>query len=109
MSRFVTVAKKNEVRPGTLKVVSVESKEIVLTCVGENYYAFINVCSHMDFPLNDGTLEGTTVECAHHGAQFDVRTGAAISMPAVTPIETFPVKVVGEEIQIELRDTSVGE
>ena len=56
----------------------------------------------MDFPLNDGTLEGTTVECAHHGAQFDVRTGAAISMPAVTPIETFPVKVVGEEIQIEV-------
>src|SRR3989338_11178229 len=102
MSRFVTVAKKNEVQPGVLKVVSVEGKEIVLTCADGNYYAFINVCSHMDFPLQDGTLQGATIECAHHGAQFDIRTGKVLSMPAVTPIETFQVKVVGEELQIEV-------
>lgn len=104
MSHFVTVAKKNEVQPGVLKKVSVADKEIVLTCVDGKYYAFINVCSHMEFPLDDGTLEGTTLECAHHGAQFDVRTGEALSMPAVTPIEVFNVKVQGEDIQIEVKE-----
>ena len=38
---------------------------------------------------------------ALRGARFDVRTGAALCLPAVTPVPTFEVKVEGDDIYIE--------
>jgi nitrite reductase/ring-hydroxylating ferredoxin subunit len=30
-----------------------------------------------------------------------VKTGAALSFPAVAPVATYPVRVVGDEVQVE--------
>jgi nitrite reductase/ring-hydroxylating ferredoxin subunit len=58
----------------------------------------------MAYPLSDGILEGETITCAHHGAEFNVRTGEVLSLPAVEPIETFEVKVEGDDIYVLMED-----
>ena len=44
------------------------------------------------------------VECPRHGARFDVRTGKALSMPAVVDVTWFPVRVEGDDIQVDVED-----
>jgi len=50
----------------------------------------------------EGTLEGTTVTCPLHGANFDVCTGKNLTPPAPEPVASYPVRVQGNEIQVEL-------
>lgn len=66
--------------------------EIVLANVDGTMYALEDNCSHQDFPLSDGELEGTELECTFHGAKFDVCTGEATQLPAVRPVKTFEVE-----------------
>ena len=60
-----------------------------------------NRCSHDDGPLGEGEVAGHEVTCPRHGARFDLRSGAALSMPAVTPIDTFEVRQDGDGIYVK--------
>ncbi len=102
MSRYIAIAKIKDVPEGQTRAFDIEDKSIAVSCVDGTYYAFINVCSHMEFPLDDGDLQGKVIECAHHGARFDLETGDALSMPAVTPIQVFKTKVEGDSILVDL-------
>ncbi len=102
MSKWVSIAKKTDVSEGKISVFSVEGKEIAISYVNGEFFAFLNSCTHMELPLDEGCIEGTVIECPHHGAKFDLKTGKAIQLPAAAPLEIFKVKVVGDEIQIEL-------
>ncbi len=68
------------------------------------FYAVEDRCTHDDGPLGEGALEGGRLRCPRHGALFDVRSGAALRMPAVTPVRTFPVRVEGESVFVEVDD-----
>jgi nitrite reductase/ring-hydroxylating ferredoxin subunit len=52
--------------------------------------------------LNEGELDGFEIECPRHGARFDVRTGDATVMPAIMPIDTFEVRVEGDDVEVEV-------
>jgi 3-phenylpropionate/trans-cinnamate dioxygenase ferredoxin subunit len=95
------VAKAGDVPPGkTLRVVA-DGVELLLCNAGGTLYAIEDVCTHDGGPLDQGTLEGETVVCPRHGATFDVRTGDALTLPAVLPLMTFPVTVEGEDVYVE--------
>ena len=64
--------------------------------VGGRFCATQNTCTHRQGPLSEGTLDGSTVTCPYHDAQFDVCTGAVLRGPAREPLETFRVIVDGE-------------
>ena len=49
-------------------------------------------------------LEGFEIECPLHGARFDIKTGAVLCMPAVTPVESYPVRLHGDDLYIGLPD-----
>ena len=70
--------------------------DIVVFNVGGRFCATQNTCTHRQGPLSEGTLDGSTVTCAYHDAQFDVCTGAVLRGPAREPLETFRVIVDGE-------------
>jgi nitrite reductase/ring-hydroxylating ferredoxin subunit len=53
-------------------------------------------CTHRGGPLNEGTLDGSTVTCPYHGAQFNVCTGAVLRGPARDPLKTYLVIVQGD-------------
>ena len=95
------VAKTSEIPAGTGKVVEVGGRAIaVFNCDG-TFYAMENACKHRGGPLGEGSLSGKTVTCPWHGWEYDVKTGAC-TMDASIKQQTFPVKVEGEDLLIQL-------
>ncbi|MGC1379935.1 MAG: non-heme iron oxygenase ferredoxin subunit [Candidatus Baltobacteraceae bacterium] len=95
------VAKVSEITPGSTRRVVVRSMELLLCNVDGKIYAIEDVCTHDGGPLDQGTLEGECVVCPRHGATFDVRTGDALTLPAVVPLMTFDVSVEGDDVYVE--------
>ena len=100
------VAKLSEIPVGTMKIVTVDGKGIVICNVEGKLYAIEDICTHDDGPLGEGYFDGEEVECPRHGARFDVRTGAVTSAPAVVPVATFPVWVEGDSVFVEVSHDS---
>lgn len=98
---FVKVATVGEIPIGGLKEVRLDDRTLAVFHLDDGYYAIEDVCTHDGGPLAEGILEGDIIECPRHGARFDLKTGAVLSLPAVTPVPTFVVRVEGEEIQIQ--------
>jgi 3-phenylpropionate/trans-cinnamate dioxygenase ferredoxin subunit len=96
------VAKVSEIAPGTTHRVVVASTGILLCNVGGKIFAIEDVCTHDGGPLDQGELEGECVICPRHGATFDVRTGDALTLPAVLPVMTFETSVIGDEIYVDV-------
>ncbi len=95
------VAKVSDIPPGTTRRVVVDGLEILLCNVDGKIYGIEDVCTHDGGPLDQGELEGDRVVCPRHGATFDVRTGDALTLPAVLPVMTYEVSVEGDEIFVE--------
>lgn len=104
MGDFRTVATVDQVPAGTMKVIDVEGRRIALSHVDGAFYAMDDLCSHADASLGDGSLHGDEVECPRHGGRFNVRTGAAVRLPAVTPVVCHTVRVDGQNIQVQWED-----
>lgn len=102
--RFVRVASLDDVPPGTLLGVEADGHRICLVNTEGEIYALRDNCSHRDFPLSAGELDGDELECTWHGARFDVRTGRALCLPAVRPVKTYEVRVEEGEIYVGLDD-----
>ena len=94
-------AKVSEIAPGTTRRVVVDSTGILLCNVGGKIYAIEDFCTHDGGPLDQGDLEGESIVCPRHGATFDVRTGDALTLPAVVPVMTFEAEVEGDDIYVE--------
>jgi 3-phenylpropionate/trans-cinnamate dioxygenase ferredoxin subunit len=102
MAQWVKVAAVSEVTPGQKKQIDLDGVEVVLCNVNGEYCAIEDVCTHDGAPLGNGRLRGEEIVCPRHGARFNVKTGAALSMPAVEPVETYPVKIDGNDIFVEV-------
>ncbi len=102
MARFVKVATTDELEDQQAKLVEVEGQKIALLRVGGTFYALSDTCTHRGGPLSEGDVEGTEVTCPWHGAKFDLRTGGVLGPPARTGVKSYPVKVTGSDIEIEL-------
>ena len=102
MPEWVRVAAAADCPPGTLLGVGAGTQRIVLANVEGEIYALLDRCSHQDFPLSDGELNGDRLECIYHGATFDVCTGRAMQLPAIRPVKTFPVEVRGGDVFVEV-------
>jgi 3-phenylpropionate/trans-cinnamate dioxygenase ferredoxin subunit len=99
---FIKAARVSDLPVGLVKVVDVGDEEVALCNVGGQIYAVANVCTHDDGPLGEGYLSDHEIECPRHGARFDVRSGAVKSLPAITPIPTYEVKVEGDDVFIDM-------
>jgi 3-phenylpropionate/trans-cinnamate dioxygenase ferredoxin subunit len=93
MADWVRVASVDQCPPGKLLGVEADGQQIVLANVEGSFYALLDRCTHQDYPLSDGELDGTRIECLYHGARYDVRTGRAVQLPAIRPVKIFEVEV----------------
>jgi len=101
MAEYKSIAKVSEVEPGQLKHVELEDgKQICLANVDGTFYAIGGECTHMGGPLGEGELDGTTITCPWHSAEFDVTTGRVLGEPAEEDEPAYEVRVEGEDVQI---------
>jgi nitrite reductase/ring-hydroxylating ferredoxin subunit len=76
--------------------------ELILLRVGSDVIVLHNYCTHLGKPLTSGRVMGGQIMCPYHGACFDVRSGAAVSGPAVFPLHRFASRLDGEDILADL-------
>jgi 3-phenylpropionate/trans-cinnamate dioxygenase ferredoxin subunit len=97
------VANESDLAEGRLLSVKTPSgTRVCLVRVDAAVYALKDECTHAEYPLSEGSLEGECqLECALHGAVFDVRDGSVLGPPAMEPVQTFPVKIEDGGIWIE--------
>ena len=98
----IDVAPVDELPPGSVKIVVAGSLMLGVYNCGGSFYAIEDRCSHDDGPLAEGDFdveEGYAV-CPRHGAHIDIRTGQALTLPAVLPVDTFPVRVEDGMIKV---------
>ncbi len=100
---FIKVAAVSDIREGEMKIVF--NGLAVVANVQGNFHAFGNVCPHAAGPLGEGFLDGHIVECPWHAAQWDIATGSPVSGLATVDIPVFKVRVVGENVEIQLTPT----
>ncbi len=106
-TEFHKIAATDEVALGEVKDYQVEGRPVALCNVDGEFYAFENVCTHQVATLSEGELEGNQVKCPLHGAKFDVKSGKALSLPAVKPVPTHEVKVEDGEVYVALNPNRV--
>ncbi len=97
---YIDVASTSELPNGERLMLSVDGESIAVFNIAGSYYAISDVCSHDDGPVAEGELSEFELECPRHGARFDLRTGEALTLPAVVDIPAYPVRVVGDRIQV---------
>lgn len=98
MPEFHKVARVGDIPAGEMKGVEVNGNEIAIYNVDGEFFATNNICSHEEAYLAEGWLDDDVVTCPSHGAEFCVRTGEALTLPATQPIATYPVKVEGDDV-----------
>jgi 3-phenylpropionate/trans-cinnamate dioxygenase ferredoxin subunit len=104
MSDFVLVAKTTDVPdPGSM-LVEVDERLIALIHAAGHFYALDDVCTHDGGPLSEGPVDpqDRTIACPRHGAKFDLKTGAALTMPATKPTVAHHVKVENGDVWVQL-------
>lgn len=106
-SEFHRVASADEIAPGEVKQYRVEDRPVALCNVDGELHAFEDVCTHQFAYLSEGKMEDTRIRCPLHGAKFDVKTGAAKSLPAVKPVPKHEVKVDDGEVYVALNPKRV--
>jgi 3-phenylpropionate/trans-cinnamate dioxygenase ferredoxin subunit len=99
---FVDIAPLSELPNGERLFLEVDGQPIIMFNIAEQLFAIADTCSHDHGLLGDGELDGHEVICPRHGARFDVRSGKALTYPAVVDIPAYPVRVVDGVIQLGL-------
>ena len=97
----MTVARAEEVPPGSVTPIQVGDLELALARIGDSFYATQGRCIHLKGPLGHGRLDGHVLSCPWHGWQFDVRDGLN-EFDHALGLETFPVRVEDGDVKVEL-------
>ena len=97
---YLEIAPASDLPEGERLFVEIEGKPIVIFKIAGQFFSIADVCSHDDGPVGEGQLEGYNITCPRHGAQFDIRTGKVVQMPAVVDIPAYPIRVIDGMIQL---------
>jgi 3-phenylpropionate/trans-cinnamate dioxygenase ferredoxin component len=100
---LIKACKTDQLKPGEALRLNLEPP-IAVYRLNDGYYATEDNCSHAQASLAAGDidLEECSVECPYHGSLFDIHSGRVLSLPASRPIKTYPVKVVDDEVLVEV-------
>ena len=97
-----TVAKVSDIPEGQCKAFEVNGQNIAVFNVGGEYKATEGICRYKGGSLGEGALDGTVITCPLHGWQYDVTTGECVANDAVQKLAVYPVKIVGDGLEVEL-------
>lgn len=100
MSEFAAAARVEDVPPGSIFEAELDGESLLIVNAGGELFACDALCTHLDGPLSQGTLDDIVLRCPWYGSAFDLRSGEALNRPARTPLACFPLKVSDGEIRV---------
>lgn len=80
--------------------IEVDGVAVCVARIGDEVFAVEDACTHSEASLSEGEITGTKIECWLHGAEFDLRTGQALTPPATAALKTFKVEVNGNQVVV---------
>lgn len=107
MANWIDVMSTKDLPEGQHTLIVLEDIELLLVNIDNQFYAIENACSHDGGDLSEGEIDGSEITCPRHGARFCLKTGEVLCAPAFENIDTYPVRIVDNRIQIAL-DTNLG-
>ena len=102
--QYVKLAALHELSTSKLMRVKTRAQDICLAYVDGQVYAIDDLCSHEDASLTKGSLHGNCVKCPLHGSRFDLLTGEALDEPAEESVNTYAVKIDGDDILVQINE-----
>ena len=95
--------KVSEIPPGKMIKISIDGKEIVVSNVDGDFYAVDDSCTHSGASLSEGSLEGCTITCGWHKAEFDCKSGKLVKFPAkIRDLASYNVTVESDNVFVEM-------
>jgi 3-phenylpropionate/trans-cinnamate dioxygenase ferredoxin component len=109
VTSFQPVCRLADLSPQSAKRFVVGGTTIAVARTDDGVFAVADRCSHADVSLADGEVDGCTIECWLHGSAFDLRTGRPLSLPAIEPVATYAVRLLGdgEDATVEVDPTPI--
>jgi 3-phenylpropionate/trans-cinnamate dioxygenase ferredoxin component len=102
--KFTRAARSSDVREGVILRCDIAGRSVALVKIQGQIYAFSRRCTHEEADLAEGFLDGYIVECPRHGAQFDVRSGEVLSLPATKRLLVFDTACDGEYVHLGIEE-----
>ena len=94
--------KTSEFLLNSSKVFTLGDKQVALFNYEDEYYALDDMCSHAEASLSEGDIYDCKVECPLHGSEFDLKTGAAVTLPATKPVTKYKISFEDDYIYLEM-------
>ncbi|MGB0909938.1 MAG: Rieske (2Fe-2S) protein [Nitrospirales bacterium] len=101
MGELVSIAKADDVSPGTGIVAEVDDKSLAVFNVDGKFFVIDNTCVHRGGPLGEGDLEREVVTCPWHGWEYNVKTGACTNNPDAC-VKSYEVTLDGTDLKVEM-------
>jgi 3-phenylpropionate/trans-cinnamate dioxygenase ferredoxin component len=105
MTSAVRVCSVDDVPAGEARRFAVDGRLVAVVNLGDDGFRAVDaICSHEHYYLDEGEVDVDleTIECPKHGSTFDLDTGVARTLPAITPVDVFPVTVTDDDVLIEV-------
>lgn len=103
---WIKVCTLQEIIPRKLKRIEVGGKVLLLVCISGKWFCCENKCTHENGAFGEEDLQGTTLTCSRHGAQFEISNGKVLCGPAFEPLKRYKIKVENDDIFVQLEDES---
>lgn len=99
----IIAGKISDITPGKMIKVSVDGRDVLVANIDGNYFATDDSCTHSGSSLSEGKLDGCTITCGWHAAEFDCKTGKLTKFPAkINDLTSYKVTVESDSVFIEM-------
>jgi 3-phenylpropionate/trans-cinnamate dioxygenase ferredoxin subunit len=97
----VSALKLSELQDRKPVKITINGEDLCVTRIGDEVFAIDDTCTHSEASLSEGDVTDYKIECWLHGAEFDLRTGAAVTLPANIAVKTYSVKIVNDLVEVQ--------
>jgi 3-phenylpropionate/trans-cinnamate dioxygenase ferredoxin subunit len=99
----IIAGKVTEIPSGKMIKISIDGREILVSNIEGNFYAIDDTCTHSGASLSEGSLNGCTITCGWHKAEFDCKTGKLTKFPAkIRDLGSYNVSVESDNVFVEM-------
>lgn len=98
-----------ELPPGAVRLAGDGLTSVGVYNLAGSLFALEDRCSHDEGPLCEGEHDADAgiAVCPRHGARFDIRSGRALTLPATRPVATYPVRIDGDIVVVDLTSPTI--